>query len=222
AIRRVPVPTGLQARIRSELRKGASPDWRYWLAAAAMITLMVGVWGAVRLWRAPETLSQPSQAGAQILRVGLDDHVRCAIEHRFAERRFSEEEIASALGPQYVGLVSLVEQAAPGEYLVTVGHRCRANRREYVHLILKSDRASLSLVITRKNGESFERGEVPSALNASGVPLYRSSLEGYEVAGLETRDYLAFVVSDLAAGENLRVASTFAAGVRDFLARLEA
>jgi anti-sigma factor (TIGR02949 family) len=217
AVKRDAAPAELKERIQRELYKKSAPAWRYWAAAAAMITLLAAGLGAARLWRSPAA----SKMGAQILKVGLDDHVHCAVERQFAERRFSTEEMSYRLGAEYFGLVPLVEQEVPGEYDVVVGHRCRTNKREYVHLILKSSQTAVSLVITRKEGESFERSDLPAVLGASGVPVYRSPLEGYEVTGFETRDYLAFVVSDAAGADNLQVASGLAVGVRDFLARLE-
>jgi len=39
--------------------------------------------------------------------------------------------------------------------------------------------------------------------------------------GFETRDHLACLVSDLGEGENLQLASSLAAPVREFLARVE-
>jgi anti-sigma factor (TIGR02949 family) len=220
AVRRDCIPAELKGRIQKELRTETSPSWRYRVAAAAVIAMLVGGWGVVRFLR-PPAASDPRYPGAQVLKVGLDNHVHCSIERRFAGRRFSSEEMSSKLGPEYFGLVSLVEREAPGKYDIVVGHRCHANNREYVHLILKSERDTLSLVITRKSGESFKQSDLAAVLSASGVPLYQSRLEEYEVAGFETRDHLAFVVSDLPAGDNLQIASTLAAGVLDYLSRLE-
>jgi hypothetical protein len=59
-------------------------------------------------------------------------------------------------------------------------------------------------------------------LEASGVRLYESRFENYEVAGYETRDYLGFIVSSLGKDDNMQIASNIAPAVRDFLAKLEA
>ncbi len=60
-----------------------------------------------------------------------------------------------------------------------------------------------------------------AAMNVSDVPLYKSRIQNMEVAGFETRDYLAFVVSDLREKENSQIASSLAPAVRDFLSKLE-
>ena len=226
AVKRDAAPAELRERIQRELHKTSPPVWRYLVAAAAMAVLLAGGWSALRLWRSPAATESSYQAGirhagAEVLKVGLDNHVHCAVERQFADRRFTAEEMSSRLGPDFSGLVSLVEREAPGKYEVVIGHRCRANKREYVHLILKSHQTSLSLVITKKNGETFEGSELPPVLKAAGVSLYSSRLESYEVAGFETREYLAFVVYNVAGGDNSQVAAVIAPGVRDYLAALE-
>ena len=58
--------------------------------------------------------------------------------------------------------------------------------------------------------------------NAAGVPIYERAWQNVQVAGMETRDYLAFVVSNSTQDDNLRIASSLAPSVRDFLSNLEA
>ena len=77
----------------------------------------------------------------------------------------------------------------------------------------------MSLVIARKElGESLE--DLSPSIRASGVPVYQAVAGRYEVAGFETPQYLAFVVSDLNAENNLHMASNLAPTVHNFLARL--
>ena len=54
-------------------------------------------------------------------------------------------------------------------------------------------------------------------MSASGVPVYRTSSESYQVAGFESENYLAFVVSDLRGEMNLQIAAALAPGVRQLL-----
>ncbi|MGB7624340.1 MAG: hypothetical protein WBN92_18495 [Terriglobia bacterium] len=88
-------------------------------------------------------------------------------------------------------------------------------------MILKNQESVLSLAITRKEGEVFPLSGLRAAMNVSDVPLYKSRIQNMEVAGFETRDYLAFVVSDLREKENSQIASSLAPAVRDFLAKLD-
>jgi len=103
---------------------------------------------------------------------------------------------------------------------VVVGHHCKANGREYVHLILKSPQTALSLVVTKKNGESFTQNHIAAILESAGVPIFGAHMNNLEVAGFETPDYLAFVVSDLSREDNLQMASALAPPVQAFLSKL--
>jgi hypothetical protein len=93
----------------------------------------------------------------------------------------------------------------------------------------------VSLVITRKNGETFPPdgavavagaaaaiGGATAVEKAAGVPIYERAWQNVQVAGLETRDYLAFVVSNSTMDDNLQIASSLGRSIRDFLSKLEA
>jgi putative zinc finger protein len=219
-------PAALRYRIQKDIRKKSSPVWgRQWLmVAAAAVVLLVAAIGVVRLAGSravPVEQRATSEQTAAILKIGWTDHSSCAIDHNLANRRFTSDEMSQQMGSEFAGLVDLIEQKAPGEYEVVVGHRCRFAGRQFVHLILRNHESIISLAITRKNGEAFPAGELTGALQASGISLYESRIQGFEVTGFETRDYLAFVVSNLAKEENVRIASSFAPGVHDFLAKLE-
>jgi len=214
----------LRAKIERSIREQQkTPRYGWMLAAAASLVLALGTWAAIRVWNAPE--SQTSQAtipGEQVLKIGLNDHVHCAIVSGLANRQFSDPEMIQKMGPDYAGLVALIRDRMPQSYQVVVGHRCRVSGREMVHMILKNQDMCMSLVITKKNGESFSESGLRAVLLAAGSPLYQASMEALEVAGFETRDHLAFIVSGLAKDENLQIASSLAPAVRDFLVKLEA
>jgi anti-sigma factor RsiW len=214
----------LEDRIRRRIRKNPARGWPMWTlaAAAAVILIAVGLIGW-RVWihtSATRTIAQTG--GAQLLEVGLKDHVHCTIDSGFANREFTEAEMRERLGPEFFGLVAAVNDKLPGAYRVTVGHRCKANGREYVHLVLKSGQTAMSLVITKKNNESFAASHVAAILQSAGVPLYDARLNNLEVVGFETPDYLAFIVSDLGREENLQVAASLAPPVEAFLSKLNA
>ena len=215
----------LQQKIRRRMRQDAGHGWPRWTLVAAAVMLIAAGLAGLRVWNHSGSLRPQAVAevaGAQVLEVGLKDHVHCALDSGFADRAFTEAEMREKLGPEFFGLVALVNEKLPGRYRVTVGHRCKAYGREYVHLILKGQQTALSLVVTRKNGDSFAQPQVAAILESAGVPVYGARLNDLEVAGFETRDYLAFVVSDLSREENLQVASALAPPVQAFLGRLSA
>ena len=91
-----------------------------------------------------------------------------------------------------------------------------------MHIILTGGRgAILSLVITQKNGEAFNRVNIVATLQASGVPVYRANEGQLEIAAFETNRHLAYVVSNLDRDDNLKVASKLAVPVYEYLRRLE-
>ena len=65
----------------------------------------------------------------------------------------------------------------------------------------------LSLILTRKQpGEALSGG------------IYQEGVDRYQVVGFESHDYLAYVVSDLDAQQNLQLAANLAPAVREYLA----
>ena len=214
----------LQGKIRKRIHQDAGRGWPRWTLVAAVILVAVGIAGLQ--WRNHSGLPRPQavagMAGAQLLEVGLKDHVHCALDSGFADRVFTEAEMRERLGPEFFGLVGLVNEKLPGHYRVTVGHRCKAGGREYIHLILKGEQTAMSLVVTRKNGDSFTQNQIAAALESAGVPVYGARMNDLEVAGFEAGDYLAFVVSGLSREDNLHVASALAPPVQAFLNRLNA
>jgi len=154
-------PTYLQERIRKSIHEEISPGWtRLICLAAAMIAFIAVVGGTLQFFnrstaKHSETAPVPEGANERLLQIGLDDHVKCALDMGFADRLFTEEDMRQALGAGFGGLVEAVQQKAPETYRLVVGHRCQANRREYVHLILKSWQTILSLVITNASNCSL-------------------------------------------------------------------
>jgi hypothetical protein len=122
-------PSGLQYRIQKEIRKQQSPgyQWRNWmLAAAAMLIVAFGSWGVFKAIKSGETrkLAQTKQQDVDVLTVGLNNHLHCAIDRQFADKHFTDEEMNMKLGHDFTGLVSLVKDKVPAGFDVVVGHRC--------------------------------------------------------------------------------------------------
>ena len=225
------IPIALEPRIREALGT-RSPDMHRWmLAAAAIIIVAVGTWTAVRLSkRTAESkpggsglaLTAPSADDARILEIGMGEHVHCALDLGFADKEFSDEAMSEGLGPDYAGLVPLVRDRIPPGMVVTAAHRCRYNDRRFVHLILRDGQAVLSLLITRKDGESFSPDSHSRLLDSSGATLRLAGRQDMHVAGFETGSYLIFVVSNQTEADNTQLASNLAPVLSDFLHRTQA
>jgi hypothetical protein len=161
-------------------------------------------------------IQRVSASLAAIFKIGLGDHIHCSVFRKYPQNPPSVAQMEESLGPVYKGLLPVVKAAVPPRYRMVLAHQCSYDRRKFVHFTFKDGNDMVSLVIARK-----EAGETLAGLSvagqASGIPVYRSAADRYEVAAFEADEYLAFVVSELKKGENLQVAVGLAPGVRHFL-----
>src|SRR5215471_17804978 len=248
----------LRDRFRSERQSFFAHDTARWMMAAAAV-LIVAIAGAaalrwdrvIRFGGDDSSFQAVSARVQEILRVGLVDHLHCAILAEKWKMSVSFDEIKantrrSALGPEFIDLVPAVQAKLSSNYKIVDGHRCTANNRQYIHLILtgSEDRTRsasargaqgrqpeasrearslkiVSLVITEKKNESFTQADAVAVMEASGIPIYRDRQGKYEIAGFESDKYIAYVVSNLDRDSNLNVASALAPIVYRHLHRLE-
>jgi hypothetical protein len=236
----------LRDRFRSERRSFFAHDTARWMmaAAAVLIPAIAGVaalrWDRVIRFGGGDSVFQTVSVRVQeILRVGLVDHVHCAILAEKWKGFVSFNEIKantrrSALGSEFIDLVPAVQAKLGSDYKIVDGHRCTANNRQYIHLILtgNEDRTRsasavarslkiVSLVITEKTNESFTQAGAVAVMKAAGIPIYQDRQGKYEIAGFESDKYIAYVVSNLDRDSNLNVASALAPVVYGHLHRLE-
>jgi len=231
------VPPDLPVRVRERIRsQGSRSAWTFgstrWAAAAAMAVLVMAIgvrtWSGHRLQPLPGITDRPaqdayiqriSQTISSMLSPGLKDHVHCAIFRKYPRNPPTPDQMVETIGPQYAGLVQLVKSKVPERYRIVMAHQCGFKGRRYVHLTLRDGGHLVSLVIARKQpGETL--ANLQPSMRTSGIPLYQSAAERFEVAGFETDQYLAFVVSDLRDGRNLQIAQNLAPAVHGFLAAL--
>ncbi|HXU37685.1 MAG TPA: zf-HC2 domain-containing protein [Blastocatellia bacterium] len=229
----VQAPETLPDRIRSDIRRTHglnfkfTPSWLLAAAAAVVLTVILGVVfrsGGDSSGSSSRPLSmvaevEPGDLAGQILKVGFDDHVSCAIDHGMANRHFTAEEMSEKLGPQYEGLVELAKQKIPQGFEIVVGHRCHYQNREFIHLIMSRQQEVMSLILTRKNGEAFPAGA--AVMNSAGVRVHEASWHNLQIAGFETSGHLVFVISNETRRDSEQIASSLMPAVGDFLRRLD-
>ncbi|HTY23729.1 MAG TPA: hypothetical protein VMC85_11395 [Desulfomonilaceae bacterium] len=202
----------------AELRVSDPIRWYWALAVAAIAVMIVGGWGTLQLWRERYVDSEEAEA---ILNLGAAVHIHCAIDSHLADGTFTPEKMALAMGPRYIGLVSMLEKTLPKDFLVPVAHQCSFDGRNYVHIIIKKQSTIVSLIITRKEGRAYPLSSRSHVVNVLGLPLHQAFLRNLEVAGFETREYLGFIVSGLDREQSYRVASDLALVVWEYLRKLE-
>ena len=233
AVQNQSVPRDLQARIHDALRNQdhqTGSAWARWAAAAAAVVVIAGgTWLTAPRWTPPALpdladrrgqdvfIQKVSESLAAVLKVGLGDHIHCSIFRKYPKNPPSVVEMAEKLGPAYQDLAPLVKARVPEEYRIILAHQCGYQGRRFVHLTLSNGSNLLSLVITRKHAGETLHG-LATSRQPSGVPIYHATARNYDVAGFETDQFLAYVVSDLGAKQNLEIAASLAPSVHHFLA----
>lgn len=220
-------PPELEARIRRSLRRSPSVNWGRWsLAAAALLVLTIGAVfvlnGVNEPSQAPYVATTPgAPKEANALQIGLANHVHCTVERRFGRQAHTEDEMAHALGSEWFELATQISRSIPESYKVVAGHHCRLRGRQFVHLVLSgADERLISVTITGKQGESFSPQDLATILDETGGSIYQARLSDYDVAGFESGNYLAFVVSNLQRADSFRLTAALAPPVTGLLSRL--
>ena len=226
------VPGSLRNRIQAAIREENSvrskqAAWPRWsLAAAAALLLSLSGLGTLQLWKFAKPSNETSVTAqdltlseqiASVMKIGISDHIHCVIDSGYDKKTLTPEQMAQKMGPEYSGLVPLLKTQMPQGFLISVGHRCRVNGREFVHMVLKHDDRVVSVIITEKQGTSFPASSRTSRLESQGVHLFEDRLQSFEAIAFETKDHVAFVVSSLGHQENLQIASVVAPTVSGFL-----
>ncbi|MBY0503080.1 MAG: hypothetical protein K2X03_04170 [Bryobacteraceae bacterium] len=234
AVNSLEAPPFLEPRIRNRIRleprrpprRSLSGVWIPALSLAAALCLGVGV--AYELGHLRVTVdSQESYIASisskvdELMRVGLGDHVHCAVFRKRAPAPPPVEKFVADLGPRYAGLLPAIRQHIPQSYGVELAHQCRYHQRKFVHLSLTGEGTLLSIVIANKReGESFEAGSFLPSLVRSGIPIYASGVQRFGIHAFEGRGHLVYLVSDLPKDENQRLMIALAPPLKEFLERL--
>jgi hypothetical protein len=181
---------------------------------ASLVLVLVTATQGFRLERGRHLVST-------VLTLGVSDHIQCAIKgHNYPEVASPSDQLRKKLGAEYSGLLPIIQQKLPG-FEVLEAHICLlpGSPRKYIHFITRGQGTILSVILTRRDGESLPSQRLLVTKDSSGSDLYHAKLEGMSVAGFETDEYFGFVVSDLGQNEVLQLAAAIATPLRDALDR---
>jgi anti-sigma factor (TIGR02949 family) len=219
ADQRVP-PQHLREAISRRLRRrqhGFFGELRVLRSAMALASLVLLVIAAQQGYR----LQRGRQLVSSILAIGVTDHIQCAIKgHNYPEVANPPDQLRKKLGAEYAGLLPIIQQKLPG-FQVLEAHICElpGSPRKYIHFITRGQGRILSVILTKRDGESLPAQRLLVIKDSSGSDLYSAKLEGTSVAGFETNEYFGFVVSDLGQTEILHLAEAIAPPLREALDR---
>jgi len=232
AVDSVEVPPFLDAKIRHQIRiqqPAPRKRWAWLTGATAVAGLAIAGIITYQLRDIRQTAGEQesfittvSSRVGSLMRVGLGDHIHCSFFRKFPADAPAVEEMESKLGSEYKELIPVVRQHVPDQYQLVLGHECRYHGRRFIHLSLKNDEKLLSLVITAKRpGETFDiKGTLPQLVH-SGIPMYSSTTDRFQVTAMETTNHLIYFISDLPAGENSRLLVAMAPEIKAILENLE-
>ena len=230
AVRGVEPPPYLEARVRNHIHAARKPVFgpRYFAAALGAVVICFGLFASYQMGY-PRFLASPresyiadvSSRAPSIMRVGLGDHIHCSVYRKYPKDAPTVEELMAGMTPEFRGLVSIAKACVPDDYHLTMAHSCRYHLRKFVHLSLRKDTSLMSIVIAEKGGgESLPAEGLAAALQSSGIPIYQSVAQPYQIAAFESGMYLVYVVSDLTPKENTAMVVALAPSVREFLGRM--
>lgn len=228
AVHSVEVPPFLEARIRNSLQTTPRRSWMRSLVPAAAtlgVFLVMGI--AYQLANLRMTTERQEayirsvslQVGT-LMRVGLGNHIHCAVFRKYPKEVHPVSHFIQDLGSKYSELLPVVQKYVPKEYTLREAHQCRYHGRRFVHFAAKDESKILSLVIVRKNeGESFQTEGLLPALVQSGLPVYQSGVEHFQISSFESDQYMVYFISDLSRERNTEILTAMAPVVKAFLDR---
>ena len=195
-VRDVPVPDGLEQRIRDRLHQPKQPQQKrlFLMAIAAALALCFGV---LRL----------GDPGSALLRMAFDDHLHCAVIHRPTPRVPGEP---NQFPERLRSLASLVQQQVPSEFSLNLAHECQDQGRSFVHLTFDDGQHLMSVVIARRvSGESLGHG------------MRQAARDRFQLAAFQSGEFFVYTVSDLPAQANTSVLAQISPAVQGFLTQME-
>src|SRR5258707_6441878 len=154
-----------------------------------------------------------------ILKLGVSDHLICAIKgHNYPEVANPPDQIRKKLGARYAPLLQVVQQRLPG-FEVLEGHVCSipGSDRKYIHFITRGHGTILSVIPTERRDAALPRDKLLLSADSGGLGIYQDHLSGMEIAGFESGQYFAFVVSDLNQAELQQLARGLAPALNETL-----
>lgn len=220
AVSNRPVPDSVRTDVVRKLRASQTRSfasvsvkrWALGLATAALI--LFGLFAAEWL-----NLRRGEQLIASILKLGVSDHVICAIQgHNYPEVANPPDQIREKLGARYAPLLQVVQQRLPG-FEVLEGHICSISGgdRKYIHFIARGHGTIVSVILTERSGATFPREELLVTADSGSLGIYENRLSGMEIAGFESGRYFAFVVSDMSQKELVQLARGLAPALKETL-----
>lgn len=233
AVRQPIDTTRLEQRIHAAVHVEASRRFRWQphtIALAATLLIAIGAGAAYQLnglWRTAvdqdSYIAKLSDGVSTIMRVGLKAHIHCVTFRKWPKQTPKLDELVTAMEPKFRPVAQIVNANMPKTYEIVKAHHCAYQQRNYVHITMKDgDGKYFSLVLARKQaGETFASSSLRRVFDKPNFAVYGEDVERFQIAGFETREFLAYVIGDTTTENNSQLAGMIAAPLREFLDSLE-
>jgi hypothetical protein len=234
AVHSASAPPELSVKIRQRLDAESEQRATFWFGLpwvpiTAALAVCFGISVAYQLGHLRFTVGQQESFMASALtkvsyamKPGLDDHLHCSVYGRIPKVIPPLADAVKDLPPQFAALLTIVQDKAPRPFQLYSAHQCTRHGRKFIHFQLKSESKLLSVIVTRRNvDESFVRDHIVPALAVQGTNVYQSHAVRFQMAAIESRDFIAYVVSDLSSDENRAIMLAMAPELHAALRKIE-
>lgn len=185
------------SRVASGNNARGSPRVRLITSLAMLAVMLGGVW----FYSVRKT--------NELFDIGVNDHIHCAVEGNYPPQT-GRAEMAAALGDRFAPMLQPLVDAA-GTVTVISAHHCTAGGRDDVHIVLKSGRTPISVVLAPRGNEGvFPRALSGRIAGVNGIEIHESSRDGYAVAAFQSGAWLGYIVSALPERRNDELARRIA------------
>lgn len=221
------IPPQLQLRVLKTLRAEAqtpvrSAPWRWMvpsLAAAAFAAFAIAFFLPKSGPQSTDSyIATVTSKVSALMRVGLSDHIHCAVFRKYPKTPDPAEKMKRELGPEYFPLMAVVKAHAPAGFTLQMAHQCRFQGRGFVHLVLKKGDEIMSVVVAPKQDrETLAADRLVPAMTQSGITFYQQGAAEYQIAAFENGSHFVYLISSETKENNLRLMLAMSAGLNDAL-----
>ncbi len=215
AVAATPVPPWLETRVRARIQ---APTWTparllpaaaLLVACAALVTVYEKGYLPIAFGSQANYIASISANMPELVKVGLGDHIHCAVFRKYPKDPPTSAEFVESIGPKYADLVRIVQRNTPPGYRMLLAHQCHYRGRGFIHFALGKGDHLISLMITPRRTS-----------DALPAPSWQGNAETYQVAALESPRFVVYVASDLSGSQNAALLAAMAPEVKTLLEKI--
>lgn len=228
AVRSVEPPPELAARIRQRLDRPRTL-WLSWFtllpvaAALAAAALYLGSQQGYFLFTPAQResfMAAVVQLVPDSMKPGLLDHLHCSVYGEIPSDVPPLNVAARDLPDEFRPALDTALKNLPAPFRLYSAHECTQGGNTFIHFQFKTDSRLVSVIVTRRNSDSFVRDRMLPAAGSGGLPVYATRAAWFHMAAIESGPFFAYVVSDLSRDRNLALMRAMAPSLHQHLTQI--